>query len=142
MAARPVRSPGRRNAAMSTNRIRAERALLGAVLADPPAHHHLLDFVQADDFERPWHTQVLAAMQRVLARGKVPDAMAVYEEVQKDADMPASIARDGVLLANLIEASPRPGHARAYAAMVVECGIRQRLDLAGARHSRRCKPMG
>lgn len=72
---------------MSNNRIRAERALLGAVLADPPAHHHLLDFVQADDFERPWHAQILAAMQRVRARGEVPDALAVYEEIQKDADL-------------------------------------------------------
>ena len=118
---------------MTSNRIRAERALLGAVLADPPAHHHLLDVVEADDFERPWHAQVLAAMQRLRARGAPPEALAVYEESQKDADLPASVARDGVLLADLIEASPRPGHARAYAAMVVECRIRQRLNLAGAR---------
>ena len=118
---------------MSSNRVRAERALLGSVLADPPAHHHLLDLVEGDDFERPWHAQVLAAMQRVRGRGGLPEALAVYEEIQNDADLPASVARDGVLLANLMEASPRPGHARAYAAMVVEGGIRQRLDLAGER---------
>jgi len=118
---------------MTSNRIRAERALLGAVLADPPAHHHLLDVLEPDDFERSWHAQVLAAMQRVRARGAHPEALAVYAEIQEDADLPACVARDGVLLANLIEASPRPGHAPAYAAMVVEGGIRQRLDLAGAR---------
>ncbi len=118
---------------MSSNRILAESALLGAVLADPPAHQHLLDIVQAADFERPWHVQVLAAMNRLRARAVLPGALAVYEEIQKDGDVPATVARDGVVLANLIEASPRPAHARAYAAMVVESGIRQQLDLAGAR---------
>jgi replicative DNA helicase len=118
---------------MSTSRIRAERALLGAVLADPPAHQHLLDIVEVDDFVRPWHGQVLAAMRRIRGWQVLPEALAVYNEIQKDVDLPATVARDGVLLANLIEASPRPAHAPAYAAMVVEGGVRQQLDLTGAR---------
>jgi hypothetical protein len=117
---------------MVTNRIRAERALLGAVLADPAAGHRVLDIVQASDFERPWHAQVLAAMRRLKSRQALADAYAVYQEIQYDPDLPRTTARDGVLLANLMESSPRSAHVGAYAAMVIESGIRHQVGLAGA----------
>ena len=82
---------------------------------------------------RPWHAQVLAAMQRSRGRGVLPGPAQVYRELQDDPDLPASVSRDAVPLANLMEAAPRAGHARAYAVMVIEGGIRQRLDLAAAR---------
>jgi len=113
--------------------IRAEGALLGAVLLDPAGQHHALDLVQPGDMRRPWHAQVLAAMQRARARGALPDPAEVYRELQNDPDLPRGVARDGVLLANLMEAAPRPTHTPAYAAMVAETGIRQRLYLAGSR---------
>jgi hypothetical protein len=59
--------------------------------------------------------------------------MEVYRELQNDPDLPPGIARNGVLLADLMEAAPRTGHAGAYAAMVVEGGIRQRMLLTGSR---------
>lgn len=113
--------------------IRAEQALLGAVLSDPAGQAHLLELVNAEDMTRPYHAQVLQAMQRLRGRGVVPAPVAVYQEVQKDPDMPRLLSRDGVPLADLMEASPRSAHAPAYAAMVIDTGIRRRIELAASR---------
>jgi hypothetical protein len=43
------------------------------------------------------------------------------------------VSADAVPLVDLMKASPRTGHAPAYAAIVVESGIRRRLELAGSR---------
>src|SRR5713226_5291338 len=98
-------------------RIRAEHALLGAILSDPAGQAHLLDLVEPDDMSRPYHGQVLAAMQRLRGSGTAPGPVAVYEEIKKDQDMPRGLSHDGVLLAGLMEAAPRSDHAPAYAAM-------------------------
>jgi DnaB helicase-like protein len=111
----------------------AERALLGAVLLDPAGQHEVLDLVELGDMFRPWHAQVLAAMQRVRGRGILPDPVQVYQELRSDPDLPASVSADAVPLAGLMEAVPRASHASAYGVMVVEGGIRQRLDLAASR---------
>jgi replicative DNA helicase len=116
----------------------AEQALLGAVLSDPERQQGLLDWVEAGDMCRPWHAQVLEAMQRLRQRGVPPGPLEVYAELQHDPDLPVGVARDAVPLANLMGAVPmgavpRAGHARHYAVMVAERGIRQRLKLAGSR---------
>jgi DnaB-like helicase N terminal domain len=112
--------------------IRAEQAMLGAVLSDP-AGQHILDLVEPADMRRPWHGQVLAAMERLRQREVAPCPLEVYRELQNDPDLPSGIARNGVLIADLMEAAPRTRHAGAYAAMVIEGGIRQRMGLAGSR---------
>jgi replicative DNA helicase len=111
----------------------AEQALLGAVLADPPGQQYLLDLVEPGDMFRPWHGQVLAAMQRLRGRGQLPSPQNVYQEIQHDPDLPRSVAQDAVPLAGLLGTSPRTAHAGTYAAIVVEIGIRRRLQLAGSR---------
>jgi len=111
----------------------AEQALLGAVLADPPGQQHLLDLVKPGDMFRPWHGQVLAAMQRLRGRGQIPSPQNVYQEIQHDRDLPRSVALDAVPLAGLLGKSPRTAHAGTYAAIVVETGIRRRIQLAGSR---------
>jgi DnaB-like helicase N terminal domain len=113
--------------------IRAEQALLGSALAHPGAQAWLLDLVNADDMTRPYHGQVLGAMQRVRGRGAEPDPVAVREELGKDPDLPRLISNDGVLLADLMEAAPRSDHGPAYAAMVISTGIRRRAELAASR---------
>jgi replicative DNA helicase len=111
----------------------AERALLGAVLLDPAGQHQALDLVEPGDMFRPWHAQVLTAMQQVRGRGVLPDPAQVYQELRSDPDLPRSVSADAVPLAGLMEAAPRAAHAPAYAVMVVEGGIRQRLDLPASR---------
>jgi hypothetical protein len=118
---------------MDDHGIQAERALLGAVLLDPAGQQHVLDLVRREDMDRPYHGQVLAAMQRLRERAQIPGPLQVYEEVKNDTDLPRSVSHDGVLLAVLMEAAPRPSHAPAYAAMVIDAGIRRQLSLAGSR---------
>jgi hypothetical protein len=113
--------------------IRAEQALLGSVLADPDRQARLLDLVDAGDMTRPYHGQVLGAMNRVRGRGAEPDPVAVREEMQKDPDLPRLISHDGVLLADLMEAAPRSDHGPAYAAMVISTSVRRRVELAASR---------
>ncbi len=114
-------------------RVRAEQALLGALLSDPAGQADLLDLVETGDMARPYHGQVLAAMQRLRGGGVPPGPLAVYEEIKKDQDLPRSVSHDGVLLAGLMEAAPRTNHAPAYAAMVIGSGIRQRVARAASR---------
>jgi hypothetical protein len=113
--------------------VEAEQALLGAVLADPAGQQAVLDLVEPGDMRRPWHGQVLAAMQRLRGSGALPSPARVYRELQRDPDLPRSVALDAVPLAGLIEASPRPAHAGVYAAIVAEAGIRRRVQLAASR---------
>ncbi len=115
--------------------LRAEQALLGAVLADPAGQAHVLDLVQHEDMTRPYHGQVLVAMKRLRERGVAPGPLQVYDEVRQDPDLLRSLSHDGVPIAGLMEAAPRPGHAPAYAAMVMGNGIRQRIALAASRMS-------
>jgi DnaB-like helicase N terminal domain len=113
--------------------IRAEQAMLGSVLVDPEGQAWLTGVVDVDDMTRPYHGQVLAAMTRVRGRGASPDPVAVRDELAKDPDLPRLISRDGVLLADLMEAAPDSDHGPAYAAMVISTGIRRRVELTASR---------
>ena len=131
MAARdPLGCPGR--AIVMGLEIWAEQALLGAVLSDPAGQQHILNLVRRDGMRRPWHGQVLAAMQRLREMGVLPTPADVYVELKKDPDLPQTVSSDAVPLVNLMEAGHAP-HASAYAAMVIDGGIRQRFALAGSR---------
>jgi replicative DNA helicase len=113
--------------------VRVEQAMLGAVLSDPTGQPQVLDWLEPSDMCRPWHGQVLGAMQRLRGRGTPPGPLEVYAELQNDPDLPASVRQDAVLLADLMAAAPHTRHAQHYAAMVVEGGVRQRMRLAGSR---------
>jgi replicative DNA helicase len=113
--------------------VRVEQAMLGAVLSAPMGQPKVLDWLEPSDMCRPWHGQVLGAMQRLRGRGMLPGPLEVYAELQNDPDLSASVRQDAVLLADLMAAAPRTGHAQHYAAMVVEGGVRQRMRLAGSR---------
>jgi replicative DNA helicase len=72
-------------------------------------------------------------MQRLRGRGQLPSPQNVYQEIRHDPGLPRSVALDAVPLAGLLGKSPRTAHAGTYAAIVVESGIRRRLELAGSR---------
>jgi hypothetical protein len=113
--------------------IAAERAFLGAVLLDPAGQRHLLALVTPDDFARPWHGQVLAAMRRLDSRGVLPGLAEVHQEMKADPDLPRHVSHDGTLLADLADATPRPSHAPAYAGLVISAAIRRQAGIAGTR---------
>jgi replicative DNA helicase len=113
--------------------IRAEQALLGAVLSDPAGQQHVLGWVQPSDMRRPYHSQVLAAMQRLQARGVLPGPHEVRKELAKDPDLPTETSHRVVYLAELMERAPRDSHAPVYAALVIDGAIHEQLHLAGSR---------
>jgi replicative DNA helicase len=113
--------------------IRAEQALLGAVLHDPAAHGHALSYVDTGDFTRPWHGQVHAAMRRIQARRQLPEPHQVRAELRNDPDIPGHVHAQAWLITDLIHQCPQPRHAPAYAGLVAESGIRQALSQAGER---------
>ena len=121
--------PGSRNALI----IRAEQALLGAMMSDPARQAVLLDLLHPSDMYRPYHGQVLAAMQRLRARSVAPAPVKVRAELAEDPDLPPRVSLDGVLLADLLQAVSRTDHAPAYAAMVIANSIRERVMLVGSR---------
>src|SRR6266540_772388 len=57
--------------------------MLGAVLSDPAGRQHVLDLVEPADMSRPWHGQVLAAMQRLRERSASPGPSEVYRELEE-----------------------------------------------------------
>jgi hypothetical protein len=114
-------------------RLSAEQALLGAVLSDPAGQASVLDLVTPEDMSRPWHGQVLAAMQRLRQQHTPPGPEQVRQELLADPDLPASVALDGIPLVDLLEAAPHSRHAPAYAALAIEGSIRERIWLAGSR---------
>jgi len=120
--------PGDKNALI----IRAEQALLGAIMSDAGRQGALLDLLHPSDMYRPYHGQVLAAMHRLRAGGVTPAPVQVRAELAKDPDLPPRISLDGVLLADLLEAVPRTDHAPAYAAMIIDRSIRDGVRLVGS----------
>src|ERR1043166_9723629 len=113
--------------------IRAEQALLGSVLSDPEGQENVLSLVRTGDFQRPYHGQVLAAMQRVQACGRQPGPREVYQEIGNDPDLPRGVAGNAALLADLMHVAPRPAHSSAYASMVIGGGVRRQIVLAASR---------
>jgi len=118
---------------MASLAIRVEQALLGSVLLEPAGQQHVLDLIEPGDMCRPWHGQVLSAMQRARAKGLPPGPAEVYEELRHDPDLPETVSQDAVPLIDLMEAAPSAQHCAAYAAIVGENGIRQRIELTGSR---------
>jgi replicative DNA helicase len=125
--------------------IRAEQALLGTFLSGPGPHLPLLSVVSPADMFRPYHGQVLAAIQRLDSQGalamlhrgngsednQVPAA--VLAELGRDPDVPAHIARDGNQLHTLMAAAPVPPNPESYAAIVVDGSLRREITTLGKR---------
>jgi replicative DNA helicase len=109
----------------------AERALLGAMLTDLRARRGILRIISPEDFCRPWHGQVFAAMQRISARDGACGPLEVYAELQRDPDLPRSVSHDAVPLADLLHLTPGSSHAPAYAGIVIGAAIRRGLVVGG-----------
>jgi len=113
--------------------VRAEQALLGAVLTDPAGGRRLLTLFGPDDMFRPYHAQVAAAMRRLHERGEDPGPREVRAELTRDPDIREQVALDGTLLHTLMAATPVPAHPERYAAIVVESSLRRRITELGTR---------
>jgi replicative DNA helicase len=118
-----------------TPAVRAEQALLGAILADEQARAttpdiggpRLLDelarWVMPGDFLRPYHRQVWGAVQAVRRRRELATPEAVREELSRSPQLRAETAQDGLLLHQLVARTPVTSRAPLYGGMVVEASL-------------------
>ena len=113
--------------------VRAEQALLGAILSEPRHGWQLLALFGPDDMFLPFHAQVTAAMRRLHERGEDPGPHAVRAELARDPDMRQQVALDGTLLHTLMAAAPVPAHPDRYATIVVDGSVRRSITELGTR---------
>lgn len=109
----------------------AERALLGACMIRPDVIDGVTDTVNPDDFYRPAHGQIMAAILAVAHAGTAVDALTVAEELTRQGEL---IRGGGApYLHTLISEVPTATNAGWYAERVLEASIRRRLLAAGQR---------
>ncbi|PJF41280.1 MAG: replicative DNA helicase [Chloroflexi bacterium] len=103
----------------------AERAVLGAVLIDPPAFLNVAAFLQADDFYLLRHAYIWTALQRLNERGDTIDNVTLENELREMGSLneiggPAYITQ-------LVNGTPSSVHAEFYGKIVERASLRRQL---------------
>jgi replicative DNA helicase len=107
----------------------AERAVLGAVLADNSLVASVGEVVHPEDFSSPAHAQIFAAMIRLDGQSKQVDHLTLAEELKVLGQL---VAVGGpAYLMRLDQVVPVASNAVQYAQIVKDQAIRRRLAQAG-----------
>ncbi|WP_415835720.1 replicative DNA helicase, partial [Corallococcus soli] len=107
----------------------AERAVLGAVLADNGLITPVAEVIHADDFSSPSHAQIFAAMMRLDAQSKQVDHLTLAEELKILGQL---VAVGGpAYLMGLDQVVPLAANAVQYAHIVKDQALRRRLANVG-----------
>lgn len=105
--------------------LEAEQSLLGALMLDSSAWDSVADLVRPEDYYRPEHRLIFAAMATQLERQHPIDVITLTESLEQRGELDAA---GGVeYLTELVENAPGGGHLEAYAAIVRERAILRRL---------------
>ncbi|WNG28693.1 replicative DNA helicase [Cystobacter fuscus] len=107
----------------------AERAVLGAVLADNSIFASLAEVVSTDDFASPAHAQIFAAMIKLDGTSRQVDHLTLAEELKVLGQL-AAVGGPAYLM-SLDQVVPVPGNAIQYAQIVKDQAIRRRLAGVG-----------
>lgn len=107
----------------------AERAVLGAVLADNSVLADIAEVVGADDFSSPAHTQIFVAMMDVDSTGRKVDHLTLSEQL-KLRGMLGGIGGPAYLM-GLDQVVPVASNATQYAQIVKDQAMRRRLATVG-----------
>ncbi|EPX62376.1 Replicative DNA helicase [Cystobacter fuscus DSM 2262] len=107
----------------------AERAVLGAVLADNSIFASLAEVVSTDDFASPAHAQIFAAMIKLDGTSRQVDHLTLAEELKVLGQL-AAVGGPAYLM-SLDQVVPVPGNAVQYAKIVKDQAIRRRLAGVG-----------
>ena len=106
---------------MESLNARAERALLGALIADPDLAERL-DYLRPDDFANPRHRAVLAGLARI-----VDDPVAGTGQRYAEIAMATGGQVTPAYVKELASACPDREHAAAYGAMVLQARLARQL---------------
>ena len=106
----------------------AERATLGALLADPHQLGTVACWLRPSDFAHWWHAEIYRALLRKPRLARRGDPVATAEHVRRTLVEALDHRRaDPPALHGLMQAAPTRPVAARYAAMVVEASIRRRV---------------
>ncbi len=121
-AIRPERVP--------PHNLEAEESVLGSMMLSPDAIAAVVERVQADDFYRPAHQRIYAAILGVYARGEPVDAITTVDELKRRQLLEG--VGGPLYVYNLVETVPTPASAGYYAKIVSDHALLRRLiDAAG-----------
>jgi len=107
----------------------AERAVLGAVLADNSVIANVAEIVHPDDFCSAAHSQIFSAMLALDVQQRSVDHLTLSEELKVRGQL-VSVGGPPYLM-GLDQVVPFAGNASQYAQIVKEQAIRRRLATAG-----------
>ena len=103
----------------------AEESLLGAMLLSTDAISVGTELLTGDDFYKPAHGQIFAAIARLYETGQPADAVTVADELDR-AGL-SSMGADPAALVSLQANTPSSANAQHYASIVQELAILRRL---------------
>ena len=109
----------------------AEAAVLGAMLLSKDAIADVVESLKVDDFYRPAHASVYAAILDLYGRGEPADAVMVAGELTKSGEI--SRVGGASYLHTLVSSVPTAANASYYAAIVSERAVLRRMVSAGTR---------
>jgi replicative DNA helicase len=121
----PRSTPGQRAARMPPHNLRAEEAVLGAMLLSREAIADVVEVLEVEHFYRPAHGHVFDAVMSLYGSGEPVDAITVGEELAR-ANLLDAVGGPGVLI-DLQAETPAIGNAAHYARIVEEHALLRRL---------------
>ena len=110
--------------------IEAEQAVLGGLLLDASSWDNVADVVQAEDFYRPDHRLIFAAIGALAGAGKPCDMVMVSGQLERAGQL--QDAGGLAYLGTLARDTPTAANARAYAEIVRERALLRRLIRTGS----------
>ena len=109
--------------------IEAEQAVLGGLLLDPSAWDNVADAVTGDDFYRPDHRLIFAAIGSLAGAGKPCDVVTVSQQLEGTGQLES--AGGLAYLSAVARDTPSAANVRAYADIVRERSLLRQLIRAG-----------
>ncbi len=134
MAIRPVPdggSPSPASERVPPHNVEAEESVLGSMLLSKNAIAEVLELLHEDDFYRPAHRTVFAAILTLYSHGEAVDEITVYEHLRRNGLL--EHVGGAPFLHSLVAGVPTAANAGYYARIVAEAGVLRRLIDAGTR---------
>lgn len=118
----------------------AEQAVLGSMMLSPAAADRCRQALVEDDFYRPAHQLVFAAIVAIMRTGVTPDALTVKDRLE--ATDRIALMGGALYLHTLVASVPVVANADHYARIVRDRAILRRLRAAGRRIVQMSDPAG
>ena len=109
--------------------VEAEQAVIGGLLIDTLAWDQVGDLITAEDFYRPDHQLIFAALAELIAHGKPADVVTASGQLERSGRL--EDAGGLSYLGTLARDTPTAANVRAYAEIVRERSLLRRLISAG-----------